>query len=174
FPSASPDHSARSSSPFSQVPGAAARRPHQAPPVRHRHRHRVPLPLHPRAHRLPQRLVPLAASSGGRGRPRGADAGRRVPGAAARGRGLGGRPHARAGGGCREAPPPQEEAEGPGQTPSGVACCYSCGAPLHTDEEGSPGHVEPATCDLKKRHNQLKTVICEQCKLLSHGRCLTK
>uniref|UniRef100_A0A453CEH2 Uncharacterized protein n=4 Tax=Triticinae TaxID=1648030 RepID=A0A453CEH2_AEGTS len=58
--------------------------------------------------------------------------------------------------------------------PSGVACCYGCGAPLHTGEEGSPGHVEPATYDLKKRHNQLKTVLCRRCKLLSHGRCLTK
>uniref|UniRef100_M8B799 Uncharacterized protein n=1 Tax=Aegilops tauschii TaxID=37682 RepID=M8B799_AEGTA len=54
--------------------------------------------------------------------------------------------------------------------PSGVACCYGCGAPLHTGEEGSPGHVEPATYDLKKRHNQLKTVLCRRCKLLSHGR----
>ncbi|XP_048537867.1 formin-like protein 18 [Triticum urartu] len=107
------DHSAHSSSPFSQVPGAAAQRPHQAPPVRHRHR--LPLPLHPRARRLPQRPVPLAVSSGRRGRPRGDDAGRRVPGAAARGRGRGGRPHARAGGGRREPPPPQGEAEGPGQ-----------------------------------------------------------
>ncbi|XBH95079.1 hypothetical protein VPH35_085711 [Triticum aestivum] len=56
------------------------------------------------------------------------------------------------------------------KTPSGVGC----GAPLHTGEEGSPGHVEPATYDLKKRHNQLKTVLCGRCKLLSHGRCLTK
>ncbi|XP_040244083.1 uncharacterized protein [Aegilops tauschii subsp. strangulata] len=71
--------------------------------------------FHPRARRLPQRPVPLAVSSGRRGRPRGADAGRRVPGTAARGRGRGGPPHARAGGGRREAPPPQGEAEGPGQ-----------------------------------------------------------
>uniref|UniRef100_A0A453E237 Uncharacterized protein n=1 Tax=Aegilops tauschii subsp. strangulata TaxID=200361 RepID=A0A453E237_AEGTS len=34
------------------------------------------------------------------------------------------------------------------KTPSGVACCYGCGALLHTGEEGSPGHVEPATYDL--------------------------
>uniref|UniRef100_A0A453MQB1 CP-type G domain-containing protein n=2 Tax=Aegilops tauschii subsp. strangulata TaxID=200361 RepID=A0A453MQB1_AEGTS len=59
------------------------------------------------------------------------------------------------------------------KTPSGVACCYGCGAPLHTGEEGSPGHVEPATYDLKKRHNQLKTVLCGRCKLLSHGHMVT-
>ncbi|XP_037482486.1 importin subunit alpha-1b-like [Triticum dicoccoides] len=33
------------------------------------------------------------------------------------------------------------------KTPFGVACCYGCGAPLHTGEVGSPGHVEPATYD---------------------------
>jgi nitric-oxide synthase len=38
------------------------------------------------------------------------------------------------------------------KTPSGVACCYGCGAPLHTGEEGSPGYVEPATYDLVIKH----------------------
>uniref|UniRef100_A0ACD5ZAR7 Uncharacterized protein n=1 Tax=Avena sativa TaxID=4498 RepID=A0ACD5ZAR7_AVESA len=59
------------------------------------------------------------------------------------------------------------------KTPSGVACCYGCGAPLHTGEEGSPGYVQPATYDLKKRHNQLRTVLCGRCKLLSHGHMVT-
>ncbi|KAM3317753.1 hypothetical protein ACQJBY_035454 [Aegilops geniculata] len=59
------------------------------------------------------------------------------------------------------------------KTPSGLACCYGCGAPLHTGEAGSPGHVDPATYDLKKRHNQLKTVLCGRCKLLSHGHMVT-
>uniref|UniRef100_A0A453ER36 Uncharacterized protein n=1 Tax=Aegilops tauschii subsp. strangulata TaxID=200361 RepID=A0A453ER36_AEGTS len=36
------------------------------------------------------------------------------------------------------------------KTPSGVACCYGGGAPLRTIEEGSPGHVEPATYDLEE------------------------
>jgi nitric-oxide synthase len=38
------------------------------------------------------------------------------------------------------------------KTPSGVACCYGCGAPLHTGEDGSPGYVEPATYDLVIKH----------------------
>ncbi|XP_047080755.1 putative nitric oxide synthase [Lolium rigidum] len=59
------------------------------------------------------------------------------------------------------------------KSPSGVSCCYGCGAPLHTGEEGSPGYVEPATYDLKKRHNQLRTVLCGRCKLLSHGHMVT-
>uniref|UniRef100_A0A453MQ72 G domain-containing protein n=1 Tax=Aegilops tauschii subsp. strangulata TaxID=200361 RepID=A0A453MQ72_AEGTS len=32
---------------------------------------------------------------------------------------------------------------------------------------------ELATYDLKKRHNQLKTVLCGRCKLLSHGHMVT-
>jgi nitric-oxide synthase len=34
------------------------------------------------------------------------------------------------------------------KTPSSVACCYGCGAPMHTLEDRSPGYVEPATYDL--------------------------
>ncbi|KAK8461255.1 hypothetical protein SEVIR_1G003900v4 [Setaria viridis] len=57
--------------------------------------------------------------------------------------------------------------------PSGLASCYGCGAPLQTVEEGAPGYVEPATYDLKKRHHQLRTVLCGRCKLLSHGHMVT-
>ncbi|CAL4890556.1 unnamed protein product [Urochloa decumbens] len=57
--------------------------------------------------------------------------------------------------------------------PSGLASCYGCGAPLHTAEEGAPGYVDPDTYDLKKRHHQLRTVLCGRCKLLSHGHMVT-
>ncbi|CAN6236819.1 unnamed protein product [Urochloa humidicola] len=57
--------------------------------------------------------------------------------------------------------------------PSGQASCYGCGAPLHTAEEGAPGYVDPDTYDLKKRHHQLRTVLCARCKLLSHGHMVT-
>ncbi|KAG2647920.1 putative nitric oxide synthase [Panicum virgatum] len=57
--------------------------------------------------------------------------------------------------------------------PSGLASCYGCGAPLHTAEEAAPGYVDPATYELKKRHHQLRTVLCARCKLLSHGHMVT-
>ncbi|CAM0153136.1 unnamed protein product [Urochloa decumbens] len=57
--------------------------------------------------------------------------------------------------------------------PSGLASCYGCGAPLHTAEEGAPGYVDPDTYDLKRRHHQLRTVLCARCKLLSHGHMVT-
>ncbi|KAJ1277448.1 hypothetical protein BS78_04G004700 [Paspalum vaginatum] len=57
--------------------------------------------------------------------------------------------------------------------PSGLASCYGCGAPLQTAEEAAPGYVHPDTYDLKKRHHQLRTVLCGRCKLLSHGHMVT-
>ncbi|PUZ73644.1 hypothetical protein GQ55_1G004000 [Panicum hallii var. hallii] len=57
--------------------------------------------------------------------------------------------------------------------PSGLASCYGCGAPLQTAEDAAPGYVDPATYDLKKRHHQLRTVLCGRCKLLSHGHMVT-
>jgi nitric-oxide synthase, plant len=86
--------------------------------------------------------------------------------------------------------------------PSGLASCYGCGAPLQTEEDGAPGYVDPDTyqlvrfvlhltsflllsiihslslsfsffCHQKKRHRQLRTVLCGRCKLLSHGHMVT-
>ncbi|XP_073139503.1 putative nitric oxide synthase [Henckelia pumila] len=54
-----------------------------------------------------------------------------------------------------------------------VYSCYGCGAPLQTTEHDSPGYVEPETYDLKKKHRQLRTVICGRCRLLSHGHMIT-
>ncbi|CAN1265391.1 NO-associated protein 1, chloroplastic/mitochondrial [Linum perenne] len=54
-----------------------------------------------------------------------------------------------------------------------VASCYGCGAPLHTSEVDAPGYVEIGTYELKKKHRQLKTVLCGRCKLLSHGHMIT-
>ncbi|KAG8381529.1 hypothetical protein BUALT_Bualt06G0131200 [Buddleja alternifolia] len=54
-----------------------------------------------------------------------------------------------------------------------VASCYGCGAPLQTSETDSPGYVEPETYDLKKKHRQLRTVLCGRCRLLSHGHMIT-
>ncbi|KAJ4776780.1 P-loop containing nucleoside triphosphate hydrolases superfamily protein [Rhynchospora pubera] len=56
---------------------------------------------------------------------------------------------------------------------SNVACCYGCGAPLQIEERDAPGFVEPETYELKKRHHQLKTVLCGRCRLLSHGHMIT-
>ncbi|CAN0902523.1 NO-associated protein 1, chloroplastic/mitochondrial [Linum grandiflorum] len=54
-----------------------------------------------------------------------------------------------------------------------VASCYGCGAPLQTLEVDAPGYVEVETYELKKKHRQLKTVLCGRCKLLSHGHMIT-
>ncbi|XP_065871468.1 NO-associated protein 1, chloroplastic/mitochondrial [Euphorbia lathyris] len=56
---------------------------------------------------------------------------------------------------------------------STVVCCYGCGAPLQTSNQEVPGYVEPDTYELKKRHRQLRTVLCGRCKLLSHGHMIT-
>ncbi|KAG9452289.1 hypothetical protein H6P81_005193 [Aristolochia fimbriata] len=54
-----------------------------------------------------------------------------------------------------------------------VACCYGCGAPLQTQEVDAPGYIDPETYELKKKHRQLRTLICGRCKLLSHGHMIT-
>ncbi|CAN8254936.1 unnamed protein product [Cochlearia groenlandica] len=54
-----------------------------------------------------------------------------------------------------------------------VSCCYGCGAPLQTSDVDSPGFVDLITYDLKKKHHQLRTMICGRCKLLSHGHMIT-
>ncbi|XP_028192754.1 NO-associated protein 1, chloroplastic/mitochondrial-like isoform X1 [Glycine soja] len=54
-----------------------------------------------------------------------------------------------------------------------VASCYGCGAPLHTSDADAPGYVDPETYELKKKHHQLRTVLCRRCRLLSHGKMIT-
>ncbi|XP_068650601.1 putative nitric oxide synthase [Aristolochia californica] len=56
---------------------------------------------------------------------------------------------------------------------SAVVCCYGCGAPLQTQELEAPGYIDPGVYELKKRHRQLRTLICGRCKLLSHGHMIT-
>ncbi|KAK6155865.1 hypothetical protein DH2020_010113 [Rehmannia glutinosa] len=56
---------------------------------------------------------------------------------------------------------------------STVPSCYGCGAPLQTSVSDAPGYVEPDTYSLKKKHRQLRTVLCGRCKLLSHGHMIT-
>ncbi|XP_011076376.1 putative nitric oxide synthase [Sesamum indicum] len=51
--------------------------------------------------------------------------------------------------------------------------CYGCGAPLQTSEADAPGYVEVETYNLKKKHRQLRTVLCGRCRLLSHGHMIT-
>ncbi|XP_017972283.1 PREDICTED: NO-associated protein 1, chloroplastic/mitochondrial isoform X3 [Theobroma cacao] len=54
-----------------------------------------------------------------------------------------------------------------------VASCYGCGAPLQTSELDAPGYVDTDTYELKKKHHQLRTVLCGRCRLLSHGQMIT-
>lgn len=54
-----------------------------------------------------------------------------------------------------------------------VASCYGCGAPLQTSDNDAPGFVLSETYELKKKHHQLKTVLCGRCQLLSHGEMIT-
>ncbi|CAK9135146.1 unnamed protein product [Ilex paraguariensis] len=54
-----------------------------------------------------------------------------------------------------------------------VYSCYGCGAPLQTSEIDAPGYVDPDTYELKKKHHQLRTVLCGRCHLLSHGHMIT-
>ncbi|VFQ58285.1 unnamed protein product [Cuscuta campestris] len=51
--------------------------------------------------------------------------------------------------------------------------CYGCGAPLQTSEMDVPGYVDQETYELKKKHHQLRTVLCGRCRLLSHGHIIT-
>ncbi|GMP24061.1 hypothetical protein CsSME_00001455 [Camellia sinensis var. sinensis] len=54
-----------------------------------------------------------------------------------------------------------------------IQSCYGCGAPLQTVETDAPGYVDPDTYELKKKHHQLRTVLCGRCRLLSHGHMIT-
>ncbi|GMY07813.1 NO-associated protein 1, chloroplastic/mitochondrial-like isoform X1 [Fagus crenata] len=54
-----------------------------------------------------------------------------------------------------------------------VASCYGCGAPLQTSDSDAPGYVDTETYQLKKKHHQLRTVLCGRCRLLSHGHMIT-
>lgn len=54
-----------------------------------------------------------------------------------------------------------------------ISSCYGCGAPLQTMETDAPGYVDRGTYELKKKHHQLKTVLCGRCHLLSHGHMIT-
>ncbi|KNA17820.1 hypothetical protein SOVF_076400 [Spinacia oleracea] len=67
----------------------------------------------------------------------------------------------------------KEKLSGSIKTLSSVDCCYGCGAPLQIQEVDAPGFVDPDTYELKKKHRQLKTVICGRCRLLSHGHMIT-
>ncbi|VFQ73014.1 unnamed protein product [Cuscuta campestris] len=51
--------------------------------------------------------------------------------------------------------------------------CYGCGAPLQSSEMDVPGYVDQETYDLKRKHHQLRTVLCGRCRLLSHGHIIT-
>lgn len=58
--------------------------------------------------------------------------------------------------------------------PSSLAAhCYGCGAPLQSELVDSPGYVDIEIFELKKRHHQLRTILCGRCKLLSHGHMVT-
>lgn len=50
--------------------------------------------------------------------------------------------------------------------------CYGCGAGLQTDEPGAAGYVEPARYELKAQHRQLRLLLCQRCRSLSHGEIL--
>ncbi|XP_047316141.1 putative nitric oxide synthase [Impatiens glandulifera] len=54
-----------------------------------------------------------------------------------------------------------------------ISSCYGCGAPLQTEENDAPGYVDLVTFELKKKHRQLRTVLCGRCQLLSHGHMIT-
>ncbi|XP_062092187.1 putative nitric oxide synthase isoform X2 [Humulus lupulus] len=61
----------------------------------------------------------------------------------------------------------------PFKVSTAVASCYGCGAPLQTSELDAPGYVDADTYALKKKHRQLRSVLCGRCKLLSHGHMIT-
>nr|POF25443.1 isoform 2 of no-associated protein 1, chloroplastic/mitochondrial [Quercus suber] len=54
-----------------------------------------------------------------------------------------------------------------------VATCYGCGAPLQTSDSDAQGYVDIETNELKKKHHQLRTILCGRCRLLSHGHMIT-
>ncbi|CAM6093130.1 unnamed protein product [Calypogeia fissa] len=50
--------------------------------------------------------------------------------------------------------------------------CYGCGSILQTSEAEAPGYIAPETFAVKKKHHQLKTVLCGRCRLLSQGQMI--
>ncbi|KAI3705921.1 hypothetical protein L1987_76170 [Smallanthus sonchifolius] len=60
-----------------------------------------------------------------------------------------------------------------GSLKAATYCCYGCGAPLQISETDGPGYVDPETYELKKKHRQLRTILCGRCRLLSHGHMVT-
>ncbi|KAK3001359.1 hypothetical protein RJ639_021138 [Escallonia herrerae] len=67
----------------------------------------------------------------------------------------------------------REKTSGSSQVANSSASCYGCGAPLQISVSDAPGYVDPDTYELKKKHRQLRTVICGRCRLLSHGHMIT-
>ncbi|XP_062153755.1 NO-associated protein 1, chloroplastic/mitochondrial isoform X3 [Alnus glutinosa] len=63
--------------------------------------------------------------------------------------------------------------EKPLKVSTAVASCYGCGAPLQTSYSDAPGYVDSQTYELKRKHRQLRTVLCGRCRLLSHGHMTT-
>lgn len=47
--------------------------------------------------------------------------------------------------------------------------CYGCGAHLQTSDSAAPGYVPWDIFETKKKHHQLKTVLCGRCRSLTHG-----
>ncbi|KAL2540047.1 NO-associated protein 1 [Abeliophyllum distichum] len=54
-----------------------------------------------------------------------------------------------------------------------IHSCYGWGAPLQTSKCDAPGYVDTETYNLKKKHRQLRTVLCGRFRLLSHGHMIT-
>lgn len=44
---------------------------------------------------------------------------------------------------------------------------------MQIQEVDAPGYVDPDTYELKKKHRQLRTILCGRCRLLSHGHMIT-
>ncbi|XP_024530145.1 putative nitric oxide synthase [Selaginella moellendorffii] len=51
-------------------------------------------------------------------------------------------------------------------------CCYGCGAVLQYTQENTPGYINAETYELKKKHHQLKSVLCSRCQLMCHGKLI--
>eukprot|EP00850_Spirogloea_muscicola_P012814 SM000084S23150 [mRNA] locus=s84:473513:477453:+ [translate_table: standard] len=47
--------------------------------------------------------------------------------------------------------------------------CYGCGAGLQSAEPKAPGYVPTEKFELKQRHHQLQSVLCERCLQLAQG-----
>ncbi|CAI5506773.1 unnamed protein product [Closterium sp. Naga37s-1] len=67
----------------------------------------------------------------------------------------------------RGVPSPGKPGEG---VRPGVPVCYGCGAELQTRVEDAPGYIPPDRYEMKKRHKQLRSLVCTRCQQLSHGR----